>query len=45
MVGCNSYLASSKNAVSNSKPKLVKSTFVKMNKSDTKGSTKSMKVK
>ena len=43
MVSCNSYLASSKKAVSNSKPKLVKSTFVKMTKSDTKGGTKSMK--
>ena len=45
MVGCNAYLADSKRAVKNAKPKLVKSTFVKMNKSDTKGSTKSMKVK
>ena len=45
MVGCNSYLASSKKAVSNSKPRIVKSTFVKMNKSENKWGTKSMKVK
>ena len=45
MVSCNEYIASSKRAVSNSKPNLVKPTFVKMTKSDTKGSTKSMKVK
>ena len=45
MAGCNAYLADSKRAVKNAKPNLVKSTFVKMTKSNTKGGTKSMKVK
>ena len=45
MVSCNGYLADSKKAVSNAKPKLTKSTFVKMEKSNTKGGTKSMKLK
>ena len=42
MVGCNAYLADSKRAVKNAKPNLVKSTFVKMTKSNTKGGTKSL---
>ena len=45
MVGCNAYLADSKRAVKNAKPNIVKSTFVKMNKSNTKWGTKSMKMK
>ena len=45
MVNCNNYLASSKKTVSNAKPKVAKDTFVKMNKSYTKGTTKSIKVK
>ena len=36
MVSANEYIAASKKAVSKSRPNLVKSTFVKMNKSNTK---------
>ena len=36
MVSANEYIAASKKAVSKAKPNLVKSTFVKMNKSNTK---------
>ncbi len=44
MVNCNQYLNSSKKAIARAKPKLT-SVFVKMNKSENKWGTKSMKVK